>query len=42
MDNLANLIGMKAEDKGLELLFDIAAGRARPRWSATRCAWARC
>jgi PAS domain S-box-containing protein len=25
MDNLANLVGMKAEDKGLELLFDAAA-----------------
>ncbi len=25
MDNLANLIGLKAEDKGLELLFDTAA-----------------
>ena len=24
MDNLANLVGMKAEDKGLELLFDAA------------------
>ena len=26
MDNLANLVGMKAEDKGLELLFNTAAG----------------
>lgn len=25
MDNLSNLVGLKAEDKGLELLFDIAA-----------------
>ncbi|HSW16472.1 MAG TPA: response regulator, partial [Ramlibacter sp.] len=25
MDNLANLVGMKAEDKGVELLFDVAA-----------------
>ncbi|MBF0289875.1 MAG: response regulator [SAR324 cluster bacterium] len=24
MDNLANLVGLKAEDKGLELLFDVA------------------
>ena len=28
MDNLANLVGMKTEDKGLELLFNCAAGRA--------------
>ena len=26
MDNLANLVGMKAEDRGLELLFDCAPG----------------
>ena len=26
MDNLASLVGMKAEEKGLELLFDIAPG----------------
>lgn len=25
MDNLANLLGLKSEDKGLELLFDVAA-----------------
>ncbi len=25
MDNLANLVGMKAEDKGLELLFNASA-----------------
>jgi two-component system sensor histidine kinase/response regulator len=28
MDHLANLVGMKAEDKGLELLFNACPGRA--------------
>jgi hypothetical protein len=41
MDHLANLVGMKTEDKGLELLFNTPQMYPRP-WLATPCAWARC
>jgi signal transduction histidine kinase len=39
-DNLANLIGMKAEDKGLELLFD-AAPDVPTALVGDPCGWAR-
>jgi PAS domain S-box-containing protein len=42
MDHLASLVGMKTEDKGLELLFDVAADVPTAIWWATRCGWARC
>jgi hypothetical protein len=35
------MIGLKAEDKGLELLFATPSDLPT-RWWATRCGWARC
>ena len=42
LDNVADLVGVKAEEKGLELLFARAAARCRRAWSATRSGWGRC